>query len=79
MANKIKSTQIKGRVKPIDLLAASKVNTIKKDPIIMSIFSGLPTLGAKTSGGSKGKYKAEITTKIERIISIKGVLKFFLL
>ena len=45
----------------------------------MSIFSGFPTLGAKTSGGSKGKYKAEITTKIERIISIKGVLKFFLL
>ena len=33
----------------------------------MSIFSGLPTLGAKTSGGSKGKYKAEIITKIERI------------
>ena len=26
----------------------------------MSIFSGLPTLGAKTSGGSKGKYKAEM-------------------
>ena len=34
----------------------------------MSRFSGLPTLGAKTSGGNKGKYKAEITTKIERII-----------
>ena len=45
----------------------------------MSTFSGLPTLGAKISGGSKGKYKAEITTKIEKIISIKAVVKFFLL
>ena len=47
--------QIKGSVKPIDLLAASRVNIIKKEPIIISKFSGLPTLEAKTSGGSKGK------------------------
>ena len=63
MANKIKIILIKGSVGPTDLRAASSVKIISMEPINTSIVWGLPTLWAKISGGSKGKYKAEDTAK----------------
>ena len=69
IANRIKKKHIKGKVKPIDLLAASKVNTISKDPIKISILVGLPTLDARISGGSRGKYKAVMIVSKKKIIS----------
>ena len=65
MANKIKIILIKGSVGPTDLRAASSVKIISMEPINTSIAWGLPTLWAKISGGSKGKYKAEDTSNIE--------------
>ena len=67
IANKINITLIIGSVGPTDLLAASNVSIINIDPITTSINSGFPTLDAKISEGSKGKYKAEATVKIANI------------
>ena len=53
----------------MDLLAASKVKTISMEPIKISILVGLPTLGAKISGGSKGRYRAVMIVRIKKIIS----------
>ena len=56
-----------GSVGPTDLRAASKVSKINTDPIATSINSGFPTLAAKISEGSKGRYKADVTVKIANI------------
>ena len=82
IANNIKIIAIKGNVNPTDLLVASKVRTISIVPIRTSICSGFPTLWAKISDGSNGKYKADATAKIAKTISKIGIFwiwkKFFL-
>ena len=44
--------------------------------MITSVLEGFPTLLANISGGNKGRYRAVITTRIEKIISIIGTFPF---
>ena len=61
-----------GKVGPILRRAASRVSKSRAEPIKISVVDGLPTLCAKASAGSKGRYIAAPTASNANTVSMMG-------